>query len=73
LDIHPKIKKLPHALRIPDASELRQQSASLCHHFANEPSFALCNDADSSHIVSRASSDQPLDALKLDGDSSPFE
>src|ERR1700674_22785 len=72
-DIHAEIKKLPYALRIPHACELREQLASLSHHFANKLGFAPRNGTDTRRVVSCASGDKPLEAMKVDGNTSSFE
>jgi len=42
-DAQPEIEELPNPVSIPDARELREQLAFLCHHFGNELRFAPRN------------------------------
>src|SRR5438093_6308305 len=71
--VHAEFKQMPHALRISDACELREQFASLRHKFANQLRPAFRNGPHARRIVSRTSSNQSFNAGKLDGNASTFE
>src|SRR5207253_1836686 len=57
----------------PITRELREQLASLRKQLADESRFAVRDGTHTGRVVSRASGNQSLDAVKHDWNASPFE
>src|SRR5271163_3482129 len=73
VDVDAQFEQLPHSGGIPDARKFYQQLAALCNQFANELRFLVNNGPHTGRVIPCAGGDQPLDAFKLEGNSSPLE